>query len=162
MNNVNLRTEKGVTIITSEVEINASREKVWKVLSLIGEIEKFHPLVKKSEAISHIKSGLGAKRHCELLPMGQMEEEVVEWREGKSFVLEVVGGKMLPPYRFMKGRIDLVELDEKTKVTFLFSYQLKYGILGRMMNALVIRPQFKKAPPKYVNGLKEYVETLNN
>ena len=162
MNKVSLRTEKGVTIITSEIEINASKEKVWQVLSLIGEIEKFHPLVKKSCAITNAKSGLGAKRHCELLPMGQMEEEVVEWNEGKSFVLEVIGGKMLPPYCFMKGKIDLVESNEKTKVTFSFSYQLKYGMLGDLMNAMLIRPQFKKAPPKYVSGLKEYVETLNN
>lgn len=162
MNKANLKMEKGVTIITSEIEINASKEKVWQALRLIGEIEKFHPLVKKSSAITNIKSGIGAKRHCELFPMGQMVEEVVKWDEGSSFILQVIGGKMLPPYRFMKGKVDLIELEEKTKVTFLFSYQLKYGILGRLMNTLLIRPQFKKAPPKYVAGLKEYVESLNN
>ena len=154
--------EDGVTIITSEIEINASKEKIWHVLKLIGEIDKFHPLVKKSNAISTIKSGIGAKRHCELLPMGEMVEEAVEWIEGKSFVLEVKNGKMLPPYHFMKGKMDLIESGEQTKVLFSFSYRLKYGILGRLMNALLIRPQFKKAPPKYVSGLKEYVEGLDN
>ncbi|WP_149304488.1 SRPBCC family protein [Pareuzebyella sediminis] len=156
-----LRMEKGATIIASVTEINASKEKVWEVLSPIGDIEKFHPLVKKSHAISTVKSGMGAKRHCELLPMGQMVEEVVQWDEGSSFILQVIGGKMLPPYRFMEGKVDLIEIGKKTKVTFSFSYQLKYGILGRLMNALLIRPQFKKAPPQYVAGLKEYVEKLD-
>lgn len=162
MGKVKLKAEKGVTTLTSETEINASKEKVWQVLRLIGEIEKFHPLVKKSKTISKLNSGLGAKRHCELLPMGQMEEEVVAWNEGTSIVLEVVGGKMLPPYHFMKGKVDLIESGEQTKVVFSFSYQLKYGIIGRLMNALLIRPQFKKAPPKYVRGLKDYVENVSN
>lgn len=160
MNTRRLKTEKGVTIITSEIEIDKPKEKVWGVLSIIGEIDKFHPLVKKSCATTGIISGLGARRHCELLPMGQMEEEVVELIEGKTIVMEVVGGKMLPPYRFMKGRIDLMEINNRTRVTFSFSYQLKYGVLGWLINVLLIKPQFKKAPSKYVKGLKNYVESL--
>lgn len=157
----NLKTEKGVTIITSLIEINAPKEKVWRVLNFIGEIENFHPLIKKSYVTTNVKSGLGAKRYCELLPMGKMEEEAIEWDEGKSFVMKVIGGKMLPPFLFMKGKVCLEELGVKrTKVSFSFSYQLKYGVLGNLMNILLIKPQFKKAPPKYVQGLKEYVEKL--
>ena len=158
MKKTSLKIKNGVTIITSEIEINAPKSTIWSVLKDIGEIEKFHPLVKKSKTISDALSGPGAKRHCTLSPMGQMVEQVVEWNEGNAFVLEVVGGKMLPPYRFMRGRIELEALNEKTKVTFSFSYRLKYGFLGKAMDFLLIRPQFKKAPPKYVAGLKEYVE----
>lgn len=161
MTKVNLKTERGITTITSEIGISSPKEKVWDALKAIGEIEKFHPLVKKSNCTTSIEGGLGAKRHCELLPMGQMEEEVTEWKEGKSFTLEVIGGKMLPPYRFMKGKIDLEEVGGKTRVTFSFSYQLKYGILGRFIDIVMIRPQFKKAPPQYVSGLKKYVEKNN-
>lgn len=155
--NTKFTTENGVTVITAQIEIDTPREKVWKVLSEIGEIEKFHPLVKKSLLTSNNGGGVGAQRHCELLPMGQMVENVIEWEEGKTIVLEVVGGKMLPPYRFMQGRVDIAG-EEKTNVTFSFSYQLKYGVLGQWMNRLFIRPQFVKAPPKYVSGLKEYIE----
>ena len=162
MSKTTVKTEKGVTIISSEIEINTSRDKVWNVLKPIGEIGNFHPLIKKSYATTDEKSGLGAKRHCELLPMGVMEEKVIEWVEGKSFMMEVIGGKMLPPYRFMKGKIELFEVDNKTKVIFTFSYLLKFGFFGRLMNALLIKPQFKKAPPKYVTGLKEYIENLNS
>lgn len=155
-------TEKGATNISAEIEIDRSKKEVWQVLNEIGAIQNFHPLIKKSYATTELKSGMGAKRTCELLPMGQMIEEVVEWDEGHSFTLEVVGGKMLPPYRFMRGTIKLVDLGTRTKVSFTFSYQLKFGVLGRMMNVLMIKPQFKKAPPKYVGGLKSYVESLSH
>lgn len=156
------KTEKGATIISAQAEINADKDKVWSVLKSIGEIKKFHPLIKNSYSTTQHQNGLGAKRICELIPMGQMEEEAVEWNEGQSFVMEVIGGNMLPPYRFMKGEINLTELAGKTKVTFSFSYRLKYGIVGQLMNILLIKPQFKKAPPKYVSGLKEYVENLGH
>jgi len=154
------KTEKGATVITAQTEINAEKDKVWNVLRSIGEIKNFHPLIKNSYSSTSQQNGLGAKRICELIPMGQMVEEVVEWNEGHSFVMQVIGGKMLPPYRYMRGEINLTEQNGKTKVTFSFSYRLKFGFLGQIMNALIIKPQFKNAPPKYVNGLKEYVESL--
>lgn len=151
---------KGVTTLRAEVVINTTKDQVWQELKEIGSIQNFHPLIKKSYTTTEVKSGLGARRTCELLPMGQMLEEVVEWNEGSSFTMEVIGGKMLPPYRFMRGQIELTETKDCTNVCFTFSYQLKFGILGRLMNLLMIKPQFKKAPPKYVQGLKSYIEPL--
>ena len=86
----------------------------------------------------------------------------MEWNEGTSITMEVIGGKMLPPYLFMRGHIKLSGMGDQTKVRFTLSYMLKYGVVGRIMNVLLIKPQFKKAPPKYVEGLKNYVEGLSH
>ena len=138
-----VKTEKGVTVISSEIVINISKEKVWGVLKPIGEIGNFHPLIKKSHATTDKKSGLGAQRRCELFPMGTMEEKVVEWDEGKSYVMAVIGGKMLPPYRFMKGKIELIEDNNKTKVTFylfvLFKIWSLWKIDERTLNKTTIQ-----------------------
>ena len=158
MNKAQVKTNHGVTTLSSEIEIRAPKLKVWEVLSDVGGIEKFHPLVKKSKTLTIKKDGLGAKRYCELLPMGVMEEQVVEWQEGQSFVMKVVGGKMLPPHKFMEGIIELEEKQEHTLVRFSFRYELKYGLFGRLMDALLIKSQFRKAPPQYVQGLKNYIE----
>ncbi len=158
----NINTDKEVTSISAEIGINKSKEQVWEVLKEIGAIQNFHPLIKKSATTTALKSGMGAKRSCELLPMGQMIEEVVAWNERKSFTMEVIGGSMLPPYVFMRGRIELFESDNQTIVNFTFSYKLKFGMLGKLMNILLIKPQFEKAPPKYVDGLKKYVEALSH
>ncbi|MTI38831.1 SRPBCC family protein [Fulvivirga lutimaris] len=147
------------TQLKASVIINAPQELVWKVVRNFGKISDFHPLVKSSKSINE-KEGLGAKRYCELLPMGAMEEEVVQWTDGVSFTAEVIGGKMLPPCHYMKGMLELESRGSQTRVTFTFNYLMKLGLIGRLMNAIIIKPQFKKAPPKYVNGLKNYIESM--
>ena len=153
-----IKTDQGITTITAETTINAPKSEVWAVSSHIGAIANFHPLVKSSKTLTPYGGGLGARRYCELLPLGAMEEEVVEWQEGQSFIMEVVGGKLLPPYKFMRGLIQLEEDDGQSRVRFSFSYQLKFGLLGRLLNHLMIKGEFKKAPPQYVEGLKKYME----
>ena len=155
-------TNEGVTQIAASTFINTSAEKVWAVLKFPGRVKEFHPLIKDSYMISDQENGLGARRHCDLVPMGELEEVISEWNEGESITLEVIGGKMLPPYKFMRGHFQLAPDGAGTRVTFTFSYELKYGKLGRLMDILLIRPQFKKAPPKYVTGLKSYVERAND
>ena len=159
---VKLQIEKGVTKITSTAHIYASKKEVWDVLKFPGNIAAFHPLIKKSFMTTPAESGLDAKRHCDLLPMGVMEEVITDWKEGEAFTMEVIGGKMLPPHHFMQGRIYIKEMAKHTEVNFELSYRLKFGMMGRLMDRLLIRPQFEKAPAKYVQGLKEYVEGKKN
>lgn len=151
-------SEKGVTNLCASTQINASIDNVWNIMKFPGKVDAFHPLVKKSFMITSEQNGLGAKRHCSLLPMGEMKEIITEWKEKEAITLDVIGGKMLPPHHFMRGRFVLNERGNNTLITFTFSYQLKYGIMGRVMDSLLIRPQFKKAPPKYLEGLKNYIE----
>jgi len=156
--NVIIKSRNGVTSLTSKVKINAGKEEVWEVLKFPGKVESFHPLIKKSFMTTEALNGVGAKRHCDLLPIGEMDEIITEWIEDYGFTIEVTGGKMLPPHHFMKGQFELKEFVGQTEVTFTFSYQLKFGFLGKFLDKLLIRPQFKKAPPKYVHGLKVYIE----
>ena len=151
-------SENGITLLISTIKIDVTKNELWQVLKHPGNVQEFHPLIKKSYMTTEKINGIGAERHCDLLPMGQMEEVITEWNEGNSFTIEVTGGKMLPPHHFMRGRFELEEIGSGTKVTFTFSYKLKYGILGKVMDILLIRPQFKKAPPQYVVGLKNFIE----
>lgn len=149
------------TLIEATVPICSSTEKVWGVLKNPGDIRLYHPLIKDSEMLSTNPNGVGAKRLCDLLPMGQMVEVITDWEEGRSYTTEVIDGKMLPPYQFMKGKITVSPLDVYfAEVTFSFHYKLKYGRLGNLLDVLFIKPQFKSAPKKYVQGLKSYVEQL--
>ncbi|WP_425390224.1 SRPBCC family protein [Ekhidna sp.] len=145
------------TTITASRKINCPSSRVWEVLSDYGNIANFHPLVKRSYATNTIR-GLGATRHCDLLPMGAMEEKITNWEDGRSFVSEVMGGKMLPPCHFMRGIVQLQPSEEGCEVHFTFSYALKFGLLGKFMN-LFLKPQFEKGPPKYLYGLDQFVSS---
>lgn len=154
-------TKRKGTLIEATIPICSSTGKVWEVLKNPNNIHLYHPLIKDSEMLSVKLDGVGAKRSCNLLPMGQMVEVITNWKEGQAYTTEVVGGKMLPPFEFMKGTISIRPLDIYfAEVTFSFHYKLKYGWLGNVLNILFIKPQFKGAPKKYVQGLKSYVEQL--
>ncbi len=146
-----------ITQLEGTVTILAEKLTVWNVVKDFGNIADFHPMINKSYLLNDV-NGCGARRYCQLLPAGVMEEEVIQWEEGSLIEAKVTGGKMLPPCHFMIGKLILLGSGKETQVTFTFSYKMKYGVLGNLLNALFIKPQFKKAPVKYVNGLKNYVE----
>ena len=150
-----------ITIIKGSTIINDSINTVWNIIKNPEYIHLYHPLIKDSFMLSEKGHGVDSKRKCMLLPMGVMIERITDWQEGVSYTTEVIDGKMLPPFSFMTGTIQLKTIDtHETEATFTFEYKLKYGILGRIMNAILIKPQFRSAPTKYVNGLKNYIEKL--
>ena len=160
MENNNQQNLKKTTVLTDSITIEEKLHMVWEVVKDIGNIALFHPLIKSSHQTND-KVGVGAARNCKMKPMGEMDEEVVEWKEMSSFTTKVIGGKMLPPIEFMIGKLELTDLNNHTMATFTLAYRLKFGALGKIMDALLIKPQFKKAPSKYVEGLKEYVENMD-
>ena len=147
-----------MTRITEEIRINASKNKVWEIISDLGGIENYHPGVKKSYYTSEIRKGVGASRFCGLLPMGSIEESATEWEEGEGYVLEVLSGEKLPPFKRAYIRFSLKEEGQETLATISFDYILKYGPIGRLLDVWKVRPMFRKVIPRVLDGLKQNSE----
>ena len=78
-----------ITTIKREIEINESKENVWKALADFGNICHGHPSVSKSFITSAEKEGVGATRHCDFTMMGaSAEEKVSEWNNGKNIKID--------------------------------------------------------------------------
>lgn len=140
-----------MTKIKATIQIEATPDTVWQTVKNIGNIADFHPLVKHSHTTNQVV-GIGAERHCTLKPMGKMQEK-------SMITTEVIGGQCLPPYQLMIGDLRLTEKGQRTEVSFTFSYRLKWGWLGDIMNVVLFKSQFKKGPTQYVKGLKDYIES---
>ena len=148
-----------MTAITSTVRIHASKDEVWKILADLGGVQNFHPGVAKSYYTTDVKEGLGAARVCELLPVGKVEEHVIDWKHGEELTLDVVPLEKAPPLRDARGRIQLEVDGDETVVTMTVSYRLGWGPIGMLMDALLVRRQFKKVVPAVLRGLKRHAET---
>jgi uncharacterized membrane protein len=155
--NTKITDMDGITSISSSVTIPLKRDEVWKYLKTPGDIEKFHPLIKESYMTSEKVSEDGAIRYCKMKPMGEMVEEITNWVEGFGFETVVIDGKMLPPHEFMKGRLEIKDIGGETEVIFSFNYKLKFGFIGSLLNKVIVKPQFKNAPAKYVEGVYDYI-----
>ena len=150
---------KTKTKISGQIKINSSKENVWKIISDLGGIQNYHPLVKKSYNLTNQTEGIGAGRICEFKNGGVLREQSVEWKEGEYVNLEVKPVKRMPPFKSAFAKMAVEEVNSKTIASLTIEYDLKYGLIGKLMNKLMVKPQFEKVVPKILNGLKKYSES---
>lgn len=148
-----------MTQLQSEVLINAPKEKVWEILADFGNIAKFNLNLRSSHSTSKANGGIGATRHCDLAPMGSIEERIVDWVEGVGYSVDIYDGKGTPPFKTAIAHIKMSEAGKQTRVTMEMDYSIKFGPVGAAMDRIMIRSQFAKALPRLLQGLKIYAET---
>ena len=145
--------------LSYQINIDAGQEKVWKVLADFGGVYKYSPGVSSSHSTSSDKGGVGASRHCDLSPTGSIEERIIEWNEGQSYSLEIYDGKGVPPFKKSVATLAIAPNGHGTVVTATLDYSLKYGPLGALMEALVVKRFLQRGFQALLAGLKHHVET---
>jgi hypothetical protein len=148
-----------ITTIKREIEINQSKDKVWKALADFGNICHGHPAVSKSFITSKQKQGLGATRHCDFTMMGaSAEEKVTEWNEGKNIKIEVLELKKMPGIKTMVLDLAIRNQGEKTILTSTMAYSMKNGLFD-IINSLMMKKMNAKLLDGIMAGHKLYIET---
>ncbi len=136
--------------------IKAPVASVWEVLADIGSIADWNPGVVRSYVTGDRAGDVGAARHCDLGGKNYLDEEVVEWEEGRLLTMRVVGSNM--PFKTADIRFTLSAKGEGTAVTVAPAYSLRGGILGRLMDGLVVRRMYIRGMEALLSGLKAHVE----
>lgn len=143
------------------LKINASAEKVWQVLDDYAGVEKFSIGIDKSPLVGDKESGLGAVRHCIFYDKSSLHEEIIEYQAYKSF--KVVLTEFTAPMKSMHAAFNVEKLsDSSCEVTMDMDYEVKFGLLGKVLGALVIGPVMKGIHKKLLLGLAYYTVTGNN
>ncbi len=138
------------------IGINAPVASVWEVLADIGNISEWNPGVVSSYVTGDRAGEVGAARHCDLGGKNYLDEEVVEWDEGRLLTIRVVDSNM--PFKTADIRFTLSPEGEGTSVTVAPEYSLKGGIVGVLMDTLVVRRMYIRGMESLLSGLKEHVE----
>ena len=147
------------TIIKREIEINQTKDKVWKALADFGNICHGHPAVSKSFVTSTQKVGVGATRHCDFTMMvASAEEKVTEWNEGKNIKIQVQELKKMPGIKTMELDLAIRNQGEKTILTSTMIYSMKNGFFN-VMNSLMMKKMNAKLLDGIMAGHKLYIET---
>jgi len=147
------------TRIVKEVAINATKEKVWSVISDFGSIEKTSPGVTKSYLTTDQSKGVGTERHCDFTFMGaSVEEKVIEWNEGDSIKIDIYERKNLPLVKDMIAEFILREDNGKTILRGVLDYSMSGG-LGSLMNSVMMKKMNSKNWDKVLAGFKKFSES---
>ncbi len=146
-----------MTVLENSVRINAPPEKVWSVLASLDALDQYDPGVRKSEIISSSREGPGSARRCDLTPGGWFKEKVVDWKPHESLSFELFECTL--PVRRLKYSYALSEVGGGTLVRQRMEYELKFGPVGKLMDAMMVRKKWDAGVKGFFAGLKHYVET---
>lgn len=144
--------------IQVEHTVHAAQARVWAALADFGGIYRFHPRVERSPLLSEQAQGVGAQRRCEFHDGNQVVERVSAIEQGRSITIDIVEGSM--PLARARAKISLEPIDaQRTSVVFDMDYDPKFGWLGKAMDRVMMRAQFKKILGEVLEGLDTHLAT---
>jgi ligand-binding SRPBCC domain-containing protein len=146
-----------MTVLENSIRIDAPPEKVWSVLASLDVLDQYDPGITKVEVVSISREGPGAARRCDLAPGGWFKERVADWTPNQSLSFELYECSL--PVRRLKHSYSLAPDGSGTVVRQRMEYELKFGPLGRLMDAIVVRKKWDAGIKGFFAGLKQYVET---
>jgi len=145
-----------MTVLENEIHIKTTPEKVWSVLASLDSLDKYDPGVKKSTIVSSARNGMGAERRCDLAPGGWFRERVTDWKPQRAMAFELCECTL--PVRRLRHSYRIAESGSGTVVSQRMEYELKFGPLGRLMDALMVRKKWDAGIKSFMSGLKRFAE----
>ena len=144
--------------IHNEITVNASVEKIWEALANIELLDKYDPTVKKSTALSENKSGLNAKRKVLMLDgKNWFDEKVTVFKPNEALTYQLTDCSF--PIKGLQHSYSFEKIGSQTKMKQVMQYTVKFGLLGKLLDAMMIRKQSDSGIKKFFAGLKSYAET---
>lgn len=146
-----------MTVLHNEMIIEAPVEKIWDALSQVEKLDKFDPTVLKSRTISEVGSGIGAARKVEMKDgKNWFEEKCTLSKPNEALVFELTACSF--PVQQLKHSYSFEKIGQRVRVRQTMQYKVKYGWLGKILDALVIRRQTDIGIKQFFSGLKKYIE----
>jgi uncharacterized protein YndB with AHSA1/START domain len=144
--------------VTASVYIDAPSEAVWEVLADLGGISRWNPGVAESRLTSEQANGEGATRHCDLQnPRGYLEERAFNWRDHEGYSIDVTASNF--PLKRSVVEFSIHPESDGTRAIVMVDYALKYGPLGVLADALLVRRKYRRGFDNLLAGLKYHIET---
>jgi uncharacterized protein YndB with AHSA1/START domain len=147
-----------MTIISATREISAPASIVWGAIADIGGIHKWHPKVQQSPLLSANSQGIGASRRCEFYDNTSVVEEVIAWVEGESLTMEL--SEMSMPLNKAHATLRVTPKSASAaEISMEMDYAVKYGPLGWVMDAVMMRRMMGQMFDLILSGLDHHLTT---
>ena len=138
--------------VTVQRDIAAPQSAVWAVLADFPNISDWNGGVTASHATSDAVEGVGAQRHCDLAPMGELEETVLEWEPPRRMVVSIDAAKKIP---VKTGRVTFTidEGSDHSPTTLSYDFTAKGGVLAPLIGR-VLTGQLRKGFSGFLEDLE--------
>jgi uncharacterized protein YndB with AHSA1/START domain len=125
-------------LVTVERDIPAPAEDVWTVLADFPNIAAWNNGVKASDAIGVATGGIGARRHCDLAPIGGLDETIIAWDERARLVVSIDRATIVP-IKHAEVTFTLQQTGDLTNTRVEYRYRPKGALFSRILGAILDR-----------------------
>lgn len=143
--------------ITKTIDIDAPVNDLWRKLAKLDDVQDFVENVTKSYYSSEQKEGVGAERTCEVRGFGTLIEQVIEWKDGETLTYAIEGMPKIVKHAQSTWRLQ-PKNHVQTTVTVTSSIDTRYGVLGKLMGNLAMKPQLTRVIGGALTSFKQLVE----
>jgi ribosome-associated toxin RatA of RatAB toxin-antitoxin module len=146
-----------MTTLHHEILIDASAEKVFATLSDLRSVRHYNPLVSTVEIISSNATGVGSARHCVFKDGKFAKERVTASVPNQSISFDLYEHQW--PLAYMRWTNRLQAEGAHTRLIVDTNYAPGMGLLGKLMDALMMKRQFTKIIAQSLAQMKAHIET---
>ena len=122
--------------LTIQRRMAASTDALWALFADFPNLANHWNGLRATRAVGDRTSGVGARRHVELKPMGSMEETVTVWEAGRR-IDTVNEPSPSVPFAHAESSLTLEPADEGTMATFDYRYVPRGGPLGVLTGPVI-------------------------
>jgi len=131
---------------------------VWAKLADFGGVHRFAAEIESSPINPGTPStGVGAERSCHLYDDNNLQERITEFVEDRRLGVEVFESSM--PLKRASALFELTPTSGDCELTLTFDYEVKYGLIGKAMDAIVMRRMMTKNFGALLRALDEHLTT---
>lgn len=146
-----------VSHVEGSVEIDASRDHLWSILSDVSSARLWDPQMRDVRIVSDAKSGVGTER-ASAGPIVRSSERITEWVPYNRLVSQVSHQPELT--KFETSRIVLTPSGlDGTQVSWTLDYQMNGGYLGNLADRFLLASAHQGRVDDGLARLKRYAET---
>jgi len=145
-----------MTVLDNSVVIEAPSSAVWAVLAELDALARYDPAIALSEVESSEASGIGASRRCTLKAGGWFLERVTKWEAQRELAFELYACTL--PVRRLRHHYTLTTEANGTRVQQRMDYELKFGLVGALLDIVAVRRKWDLGIKVFLDGLKKEVE----
>ena len=148
------------TSVTGRAPIPLPVDACWEKLRDLTRAANYVPGLTGCVVTTEAREGVGASRRVTSQQFGDMDETVVHWDEGKGFTIRLHKGEgPATPFKEATFRYALEPTAAGCEIVTTMTYQLGFGPLGALFDALILRRMSRSNVRKVAVALAEHYVT---
>ncbi len=143
-------------VLTEQIEILAPHHVVWATLEDFGGVSDWAPYMKRSKLVGSLRTGVGTRRIMHHDLGFNFEEMVTKWVDGEGYSFEVYRAPY--PMKDVHETWSAHHDNGLSTVTTQVTYSMRLGVLGRLLDWVLVQFVVKREMRAGLRGLKQHVE----